>query len=94
MLLALAPLLRAHPELTVRLEFDVPSVLERRLVDGVLDLVLLAQPAELAGVVTRPIASETFVANAPAAVVEQERARLGDWTMQLDGLRSQRAKLG
>ncbi len=40
------------------------------------------------------LASETFVANAPAAVVEQERARLGDWTMQLDGLRSQRAKLG
>jgi valyl-tRNA synthetase len=40
------------------------------------------------------LASETFVANAPAAVVEQERARLADWTVQLDGLRSQRAKLG
>ncbi len=40
------------------------------------------------------LASETFVANAPVAVVEQERARLGDWNVQLDGLRSQRAKLG
>ncbi len=40
------------------------------------------------------LASETFVANAPAAVVEQERARHAEWTTQLDGLRSQRAKLG
>ena len=40
------------------------------------------------------LASETFVANAPAAVVEQERARLADWTSQIDGLRSQRMKLG
>ncbi|MCC6562089.1 MAG: class I tRNA ligase family protein, partial [Xanthomonadales bacterium] len=39
------------------------------------------------------LASETFVANAPAAVVEQERARLADWTSQIDGLRSQRGKL-
>lgn len=70
----LAPLLRAHPELTVRLEFDVPSVLERRLVDGVLDLVLLAQPAALAGVVTRPIASETFVAVASPAYLRAHGA--------------------
>jgi valyl-tRNA synthetase len=40
------------------------------------------------------LASETFVANAPAAVVEQERARLADWTNQVDGLRSQLEKLG
>lgn len=70
----LAPLLRAYPELTVRLEFDVPSVLERRLVDGMLDLVLLAQPAALAGVVTRPIASETFVAVASPAYLRAHGA--------------------
>jgi valyl-tRNA synthetase len=40
------------------------------------------------------LASETFVANAPAAVVEQERTRLADWTAQREGLAAQRAKLG
>ena len=40
------------------------------------------------------LASETFVANAPAAVVEQERKRLADWTAQRDALAAQRAKLG
>ncbi|PPV08891.1 valine-tRNA ligase [Xanthomonas bromi] len=39
------------------------------------------------------LGSATFVQNAPAAVVEQERARLNDWTMQLTGLREQRAKI-
>jgi valyl-tRNA synthetase len=40
------------------------------------------------------LASETFVANAPAAVVEQERVRLADWTTQQAALAAQRAKLG
>jgi len=40
------------------------------------------------------LGNATFVQNAPAAVVEQERARLSDWSTQLDGLRSQRLKLG
>jgi valyl-tRNA synthetase len=40
------------------------------------------------------LASDTFVANAPAAVVEQERKRLVDWTTQLSGLAAQRSKLG
>jgi valyl-tRNA synthetase len=40
------------------------------------------------------LASETFVANAPAAVVEQERKRLVDWNVQRDALAAQRAKLG
>jgi valyl-tRNA synthetase len=40
------------------------------------------------------LASETFVANAPAAVVEQERKRLVDWGSQRDALAAQRAKLG
>ena len=33
------------------------------------------------------LASETFVQNAPAAVVEQERQRLLDWNAQRDALR-------
>ncbi|AXA84688.1 valine--tRNA ligase [Lysobacter oculi] len=40
------------------------------------------------------LASETFVANAPAAVVEQERTRLAEWTSQLDALKAQRARMG
>jgi valyl-tRNA synthetase len=39
------------------------------------------------------LASDTFVANAPPAVVEQERQRLADWSAQLDALAAQRAKL-
>ncbi|UHQ22637.1 valine--tRNA ligase [Lysobacter sp. 5GHs7-4] len=40
------------------------------------------------------LASETFVQNAPPAVVEQERKRLSDWRVQLEALQAQRAKLG
>ncbi|MBT2747838.1 MULTISPECIES: valine--tRNA ligase [unclassified Lysobacter] len=39
------------------------------------------------------LASDTFVQNAPPAVVEQERKRLVDWNVQLEGLAAQRAKL-
>ena len=39
------------------------------------------------------LASETFVQNAPAAVVEQERQRLADWSAQRDALSQQRARL-
>lgn len=39
------------------------------------------------------LASETFVSNAPAAVVEQERQRLTDWTAQLEALVAQRTRL-
>ena len=35
------------------------------------------------------LGNATFVDNAPAAVVEQERQRLADWTSQRDGLRAQ-----
>jgi len=38
--------------------------------------------------------SETFVQNAPVAVVDQERQRLGDWGAQRDALAAQRARLG
>ncbi|MCF7221285.1 valine--tRNA ligase [Marilutibacter chinensis] len=40
------------------------------------------------------LGNDTFVSNAPAAVVEQERKRLADWTQQHDALVVQRAKLG
>jgi len=43
---------------------------------------------------TNKLASETFVQNAPAAVVEQERQRLADWTAQRDALAAQRGRLG
>ncbi|KGQ20832.1 Valyl-tRNA synthetase [Lysobacter dokdonensis DS-58] len=43
---------------------------------------------------TNKLASETFVQNAPPAVVEQERQRLADWTAQRDALSAQRARLG
>ena len=39
------------------------------------------------------LSSDTFVQNAPPAVVEQERKRLVDWNVQLEGLTAQRAKL-
>jgi valyl-tRNA synthetase len=39
------------------------------------------------------LGNATFVQNAPAVVVEQERARLVDWNTQLNALREQRAKL-
>jgi valyl-tRNA synthetase len=39
------------------------------------------------------LASETFVQNAPAAVVEQERLRLVEWTTQHEALSTQRARL-
>ena len=38
------------------------------------------------------LGSDTFVANAPAAVVEQERKRLAEWTTMLDGLKANRAR--
>ena len=40
------------------------------------------------------LASETFVANAPAAVVEQERTRLAEWAAQVAALTAQRERLG
>jgi len=40
------------------------------------------------------LGNPTFVANAPAAVVEQERQRLADWSTQLAGLEEQLQRLG
>ncbi|HEX5754927.1 MAG TPA: valine--tRNA ligase [Arenimonas sp.] len=39
------------------------------------------------------LGNATFVQNAPAAVVDQERQRLTEWTTQLEGLVAQRQKL-
>ena len=39
------------------------------------------------------LASETFVSNAPAAVVVQERQRLEEWTTQLTALSEQQQRL-
>jgi valyl-tRNA synthetase len=39
------------------------------------------------------LGNATFVDNAPAAVVDQERQRLADWTAQHDALQAQRRKL-
>ena len=39
------------------------------------------------------LSNETFVANAPGPVVEQERRRLAEWTAQRDALAEQRARL-
>ncbi len=43
---------------------------------------------------TNKLASDTFVENAPAAVVEQERQRLVEWNAQRDALMAQRVRLG
>jgi valyl-tRNA synthetase len=40
------------------------------------------------------LGNASFVANAPAEVVAQERQRIVDWGMQLDALRDQAQKLG
>ncbi len=39
------------------------------------------------------LASESFVARAPAAVVEQERQRVADFTQTLQRVQAQRARL-
>jgi valyl-tRNA synthetase len=39
------------------------------------------------------LGNANFVANAPAEVVAQERARLTDWNAQLNALREQASKL-
>ena len=40
------------------------------------------------------LGTATFVANAPAAVVEQERQRLAEFSSLLDALQAQAARLG
>jgi DNA-binding transcriptional LysR family regulator len=58
----LAALLAAHPDLSVRVTFGVPSLLERRLSEGHLDAAILVREAELPAIETREIAEESFLA--------------------------------
>lgn len=72
----LASLLRDTPGLRVDQVFDVPSVLERRLVDGQLDLAVLARPAQATGLEVKAMAMETFACvAAPGLVTRLGRAR-------------------
>ena len=66
-------LMAAHPALQLSVEFDVPSVLERRLVEGALDFCILGRPSELPGVSTQPIATETFIAVASPSLARKHR---------------------
>jgi DNA-binding transcriptional LysR family regulator len=60
------PKLLAHaPRLQVVLRFEIPSVLERELLDGKLDLAIIARAPELPGISGERIAEEQFVAIAP-----------------------------
>ncbi|MET0547744.1 MAG: valine--tRNA ligase [Xanthomonas sp.] len=62
-----------------------------------LDAERLRLDKEIARVASEKDKSEAklgkFTDKVPAAVIEQERQRLADWSAQLDGLREQRAKL-
>ncbi|HJU25206.1 MAG TPA: valine--tRNA ligase, partial [Rhodanobacteraceae bacterium] len=68
---------------------------------GLIDLE--AERARLAREITRiereigkcegKLGNASFVDHAPKAVVEQERTRLADWTVQLDALREQAGRL-
>ena len=65
----LPPLLAAHPGLTIKVDLQVPSVLERRLAEGALDLAILVRPTEQAGLVGRVLAQERFVAVAAPRLI-------------------------
>jgi DNA-binding transcriptional LysR family regulator len=56
------PLLARAPGLQLQLTFEVPSALERRLVDGALDLAVLARMPEAPALHSELLTHETFVA--------------------------------
>ncbi|HQR02891.1 MAG: valine--tRNA ligase [Proteobacteria bacterium] len=73
--------------LMLKIEVDVVAEKER----------LDKEITRVAGEISRAekkLATESFVARAPAAVVEQERARLADFTALVDKLQAQRTRLG
>lgn len=67
----LSRLLAEHPGLRVDQLFDVPSALEPKLLDGVLDFAVLGRPAELPGLETVPLERETFVCVATPGLLER-----------------------
>lgn len=78
----LPPLLEAAPGLRLELRFDVPTVLERALVDGGHDLVILARPPELPSVDATILAQEEFLAvtrHPPRGALDEAAARRLRW---------------
>lgn len=67
----LASLLRRHPQLELVVEYEVPSVLEQRLVKGRLDLAILVTTPEHPSLTSAVIAHETFVAVASAGYLRK-----------------------
>ena len=66
-------LLAARPGLRLSVQFDVPSVLERRVADGALDFALLVRPTELPGIESERLATETFLAVAAPGALDPRR---------------------
>ena len=74
-------------KLMLQVEIDVAAERER------LDKEIVRLSTEI-GKVKNKLGNESFVARAPAQVVEQERKRMVDFGATLQQLKSQRAKLG
>jgi DNA-binding transcriptional LysR family regulator len=73
----LASLLGAHDELSVKLVYGVPSVLEPKLSDGELDLAILVVPPALDSIERRVIAHETFFCvAAPSYLAKRKKPRV------------------
>ncbi|MEM9493738.1 MAG: substrate-binding domain-containing protein [Myxococcota bacterium] len=58
----LITLMQGYPRLRITVQFGVPSVLERRLAEGELDLCILVREPELPTVAVEPLYVETFEA--------------------------------
>lgn len=67
----LIALARKEPALRVDQRFDVPSSLERQLLDGSVDLAILGRPAEVTGLETVTLTTETFVAVAAPSLLQR-----------------------
>ncbi len=67
----LVALLETYPDLRLSVDFASPADLERRVVEGDLDLALLARPARCSGLVERPVQTEELVAVASTEAVER-----------------------
>ena len=68
----LAAMLTRWPALRLEVQFDVPSVLETKVLDGGLDIAIIARPVEHPGLQAVPIAAEQFVAVAAPQYLKRE----------------------